>query len=38
MQIPLIIDNKDSKWILLDEILKVFGSRRIKQEIANTWI
>jgi len=30
MQIPLILGNKDSKWILLGKILKIFGSRRIK--------
>jgi len=38
MQIPLIVDNKDSKWILLGKILKVFGSRRIKQEMARQGI
>jgi len=38
MEIPLIIDKKDSKWILLDDILKLFGSRRIKQEMAKQGI
>lgn len=34
MKSPLICDKRDSKWILLGEILKIFGSRRVKQEIA----
>jgi hypothetical protein len=34
MKSPLIYDQRDSKWILLGEILKIFGSRQVKQEIA----
>jgi hypothetical protein len=34
MKLPLICDQRDSKWELLGEILKIFGSRRVKQEIA----
>jgi len=34
MKSPLIYDQRDSKWILLGKILKIFGSRRVKQEIA----
>lgn len=34
MKSPLICDQRDSKWKLLGEILKIFGSRRVKQEIA----
>ena len=38
MKSPLIVDKRDSKWILLGEILKIFGSRRVKQEIAKNGI
>lgn len=34
MKSPLIYDQRDSKWKLLGEMLKIFGSRRVKQEIA----
>ena len=30
----LIIDEKDSKWVLLGKIISAVGSRRVKQEIA----
>jgi len=38
MNTPLIIDNDDPKWVLLDIILKIFGSRRTKQELAKQGI
>ena len=38
MKSPLICDQRDSKWKLLGEILKIFGSRRVKQEIAKQGI
>jgi hypothetical protein len=38
MKYPLIVDKRDSKWILLGEILKIFSSRRVKQEIAKNGI
>ena len=38
MKSPLICDKRDSKWKLLGEILKIFGSRRVKQEIAKQGI
>ena len=31
---PLIIDEKDTKWVLLGEIISAVGSRRVKQEMA----
>ena len=34
MKIPLIVEEKDPKWILLDQILKVFDSRPVKQQLA----
>jgi hypothetical protein len=34
MKSQLICDQRDSKWKLLGEILKIFGSCRVKQEIA----
>jgi len=34
MNTLLTIDNDDPKWVLLDSILKIFGSRRTKQEMA----
>jgi len=30
----LIIDEKDSKWVLLGKIISAVGSRRVKQEMA----
>jgi len=38
MKSPLIYDQKDFKWNLLGVILKIFGSRRVKQEIARQGI
>jgi hypothetical protein len=38
MKIPLIYDKKDPKWILLVEILKVFDSRRTRQELSKNGI
>lgn len=38
MNLPLIIDRKDPKWVLLGEILKIFDSRRTRQEIAKQGI
>ena len=34
MRIPLIVDEKDPKWILLGQILKIFDSRPVKQQLA----
>ncbi len=34
MESSLIYGQRNSEWILLGEILKIFGSRRVKQEIA----
>jgi len=34
MKIPLIVDETDPKWILLGQILKLFDSRPIKQQLA----
>ena len=31
---PLIIDEKDSKWVLLGKIISAVSSRRVKQEMA----
>jgi hypothetical protein len=38
MKSPLIYDQGDSKWSLLGNILKIFDSRRVKQEIAKQGI
>lgn len=38
MKSPLIYDQKDFKWTLLGEILKIFDSRRTRQEIAKQGI
>jgi len=34
MKIPLIYDEKDPKWILLYRILKIFDSRKTRQELS----
>jgi hypothetical protein len=34
MKSPLIYDQKDFKWNLLGNILKIFDSRRARQEMA----
>jgi hypothetical protein len=34
MDVPLIVDEQDPKWELLGQILKIFASRRVKQELA----
>lgn len=34
MDVPLIIDDEDPKWILLGKILAIVSSRRVKQEMA----
>jgi len=34
LKIPLIVDETDPKWILLGQILKVFDSRPVKQQLA----
>ena len=34
MDTPLITDEKDSKWVLLGEIISAVSSRRVKQEMA----
>jgi hypothetical protein len=38
MKYPLIYDQKDFKWNLLDEILKIFDSRRTRQVVARQGI
>ena len=38
MYIPLVIDEKDPKWILLGKILDRITSRRAKQEMAKQGI
>ena len=38
MKSPLIYDQRDFKWNLLGDILKIFDSRRVKQEIARQGI
>ncbi len=38
MKPPLIYDQKDFKWNLLGEILKIFDSRRTRQELAKQGI
>jgi len=34
MDKSLIIDEKDTKWVLLGEIISAVSSRRVKQEMA----
>jgi len=34
MDVPLIVDERDPKWSLLGQILKIFASRRVKQQLA----
>lgn len=34
MEVPLIVDERDPKWILLGQILKTFDSRPVKQQLA----
>lgn len=34
MDTPLVIDEKDPKWVLLGKILGIVSSRRVKQEMA----
>ena len=34
MEIPLIVDEQDPKWQLLGQILNIFDSRRVKQQLA----
>jgi hypothetical protein len=34
MDTPLIIDEKNPKWMLLRKILAIIASRRVKQEMA----
>lgn len=36
MEPPLIVDQDDSKWKLLSEVLKIFDSRRVKQTMARS--
>jgi len=38
MHPPLIVDSKDAKWIILKEVLKIFDSRRTRQELAKSGI
>jgi len=38
MKSPLIYDQRDFKWNLLGNILKIFDSRRVKQEITKQGI
>jgi len=38
MEIPLVIDEKDSKRVLLGKILGIISSRRVKQEMAKQGI
>ena len=38
MDTPLVIDEKDPKWILLKKILDIITSRRVKQEMAKQGI
>ncbi|MFQ5821730.1 MAG: transposase [Candidatus Heimdallarchaeota archaeon] len=33
MKIPLIVDETDPKWILLGQVLKIFDSRPVKQQL-----
>lgn len=34
MNTPLVIDEKDKKWILVGKILDTVTARRVKQEMA----
>jgi hypothetical protein len=36
MEPPLIVEQDDSKWKLLEQVLKIFDSRRVKQVTART--
>ena len=38
MNMPLITDEKDPKWVLLGKILGILSSRRVKQEMAKQGI
>ena len=38
MNMPLITDEKDPKWVLLGKILGIVSSRRVKQEMAKRGI
>jgi len=38
MNMPLITDEKDPKWVLLGKILGIVSSRRVKQEMAKQGI
>jgi hypothetical protein len=38
MEPPLVLDRNDPKWKLLEEILKIFDSRRVKQEMVKEGI
>jgi hypothetical protein len=38
MNIPLVIDEKDKKWILVGNILDIVTARRVKQEMAKQGI
>jgi hypothetical protein len=38
MNLPIVVDKEDPKWVLLGNILKIFDSRRVKQEIAKQGI
>ena len=38
MNMPLITDEKDPKWVLLGKILGIVTSRRVKQEMAKQGI
>ncbi len=34
MKVPLIVDEEDPKWILLGQVLNIFDSRPVKQQLA----
>ena len=34
MEVPLIVDERDPKWSLLGQVLKIFDSRPVKQQLA----
>jgi hypothetical protein len=34
MKVPLIVDEEDPKWILLSQVLNIFDSRPVKQQLA----
>ena len=38
MHPPLIVQETDTKWIILKEVLKIFDSRRARQELAKSGI